>query len=55
MAADVTSDASDVGDVALATPITTLKDFYMTCAISRSSRTMARCVAAAKHAEENPK
>merc|ERR1712142_1289334 len=55
VAADVTNEATDVGDVPLASPITTLKDYYMTCAISRSSRTMARCVAAAKHAEENPK
>jgi len=55
VAADITSDAADAGDVALAAPITSLKDYYMTCSISRSSRTMARCVAAAKHAEENPK
>jgi len=55
VAADITHDSADAGDVALQAPITSLKDYYMTCAISRSSRTMARCVAAAKHAEENPK
>jgi len=55
VAADITSSAEDMGDVTLRAPITTLKDFYMTCAISRNSQTMARCVSAAKHAEENPK
>lgn len=55
VAADITHSAADAGDVTLQAPITSLKDYYMTCAISRSSRTMARCVAAAKHAEENPK
>jgi len=55
VAADITHDAADAGDITLQAPITSLKDYYMTCAISRSSRTMARCVAAAKHAEENPK
>lgn len=55
VAADITHDAADAGNIKLQAPITSLKDYYMTCAISRSSRTMARCVAAAKHAEENPK
>jgi len=56
VAVDITHETlPDCGDVKLSPPLTTLKDFYMTCAISRASQTMARCVAAAKYAEENPK
>jgi NADH-quinone oxidoreductase subunit G len=38
--------AGDVGEAPFVSPIA---NFYMTCPISRSSRTMAECVASRQH------